>query len=110
LSNASVSGERDAESAPTPRPPDAGATRLRTPEVMHSSIGHGITPNEFVLVVDIDVLLVAIVMVPMLDGPPGIGIFLPAVGEGVVPLYGVLPRVNRRGFFTRMALFGNRDS
>lgn len=76
---------------------------------MHGGIRQGIAPNECVLFVDIDVILVAVVIVPVLDGPPDIGTFLPAFAWVVVPLYGALPRVNRRVFFTRIALFGHRD-
>lgn len=59
--------------------------------VIHSRMGHPVAPNEFVLLVEIHMILLAIVIVPRLDCPAGVGIFLPPFGWVLLPFGGILP-------------------
>ncbi len=76
---------------------------------MHRGIRHGIAPNQLVLLVDIHMILIAIVMVPMLDRPTGVDIFLPAFGWVRLPLGGTLARFNRRVCISCIPLLRDRD-
>lgn len=68
---------------------------------MHRGIGLCIAPNELVLFVDIDVILIAVMILPMRDCPPGVGIFLPTFGRMHLPFGG-----RRNGFDARVLVRG----
>ena len=72
-------------------------------------MGHCIAPNEFVLLVDIHMILLAIVIVPLLlDGPTGVGIFLSPFDRVLLPLGGTFPSFKPRVLHVCIPLLGHR--
>lgn len=65
---------------------------------MHRRIRHRIAPNELVLFIDIDMILVAIVTYTMLDGPPVLRIFLTGLGGMALPVGGCMGPVLMAAF------------
>ena len=63
---------------------------------MHGDIRHGTAPNQLVLLVEIHMILLAIVIVPMLDSPRSVDIFLPTFGRVWLPRCGALARFTPR--------------
>jgi len=58
--------------------------------VVDRRIGHRITPDQLVFLVDVDVILVAVVALAMLLGPAGIEVFLAFLVRLVFPRFGYL--------------------
>ena len=77
--------------------------------VMHGRIGHRIVPNQFVRLIHIHMVLVAIVIVAMLHGPASVRVFLPSLRRRPLPFRRALPGFVRRVFVAGVALFRHGD-
>lgn len=73
---------------------------------MHRRIGDAISPDQFMLLIDIHMILAAIVTFAMIDRPAGFGILLPVLRRLRVPIGRTVARFDRGVFVTKIAWVG----
>ncbi len=76
---------------------------------MHGCVGDRILLNEFMLLLNVPVILVAVVPDAMLDGPAGLRSLLPPVRGLRVPVGRTVPCFDRGIFLTGIALPRHRN-
>jgi len=77
--------------------------------VVHRGGGHPITPHQLVAAVHIHMVLVAVVVLTVLLGPPSVGILLGTLGRMLLPALRRLAGLDPRVLVTAVALFRDSD-
>ena len=76
---------------------------------MHCRVRHLVTPHQLVTAVNIHMVLIAVMALAVLLGPPRIGILLGTLGRVVVPTLRRLTFLDLLVLITVVTLFGDRS-